>query len=85
MTEYRAIYKCRKCGACFGNTVTGDENLAQKTLICACIGTPSGEAQAPALHFPHSCANGDFGVADFIGWQKEEKREITTYKFGFSF
>ncbi len=85
MKEYKAIYKCRKCGKSFGEAITGDERLARKTLICACLETPSGEPMSPTLYFPHSCDNGDLGVADFIGWEKEVKEEFEPYENGFLF
>ncbi|MDE7242882.1 MAG: hypothetical protein K2O18_02745 [Oscillospiraceae bacterium] len=71
MMEYRTIFKCRLCGETYEGGCTGNENVALRAVIFACMGK-SSEPQAPTLTEAHSCMNGDIGVADFQGFRKVE-------------
>ena len=73
---YNQIYKCRKCGAEFCPVTVSNRESA-----CAdmdnCIDRANAEPitpmhLAPTLYAKHYCENGDIGVADFIGYEKQE-------------
>ena len=75
MTEYRAIYKCRLCGGEFESCVTTSIDVVIKNMLNVTvgheikqwIGTPVSETSM------HSCKNGSFGMADFVGFRKVEE------------
>lgn len=75
MIEYKAIYKCRFCQKSFKDAITGNKDLAEKVLMSVCYDIPINEPQSPTMYRPHYCENGSMGVADFIGWEKEETPE----------
>lgn len=47
--------------------------MYRQAITLACLGILS-QPQAPTLIEPHSCKNGDFGVADFQGFRKVEEK-----------
>lgn len=80
MTYYHQIYRCRKCGNEFCPvTVYGEapmlleleyfQNLANGELKWNHEDMPL----APRLYRAHNCPNGDIGIGDFTGYQKEEE------------
>ena len=76
---YNQIYKCRKCGAEFCPVTTHERTAAGKDMnefIRRVNGTPKylseRMALVPKLYIQHNCQNGDIGVADFIGYERQE-------------
>ena len=73
---YNQIYKCRKCGAEFCPITVASREVAC-TDIENCIDRANLESirprnLAPNLYVKHYCDNGDIGVADFIGYERQE-------------
>lgn len=74
---YNQIYKCRKCNKEYCPVTTCGEEAALSNM-CSCINKVNGASEnytAPysaTLYDIHYCENGDFGVADFIGYEKQE-------------
>ena len=80
VTYYHQIYRCRKCGNEFCPVTVHTE-----TVMCIDLNNflnrVNGELEwdhqemplAPRLYRTHTCPNGDIGVGDFIGYQKEEQ------------
>lgn len=76
---YNQIYRCRKCGKEFcpvtthGRTAAGND---MNEFIRRANGTPKyiseRMALVPKLYAQHKCNNGDIGVADFIGYERQE-------------
>lgn len=76
-TFYHQVYKCRKCGEEFKPVKTHNFDIAIDDMNNL-IGRINGERikyrpLAPILYEQHCCRNGDLGVADFIGYEKEEQ------------
>lgn len=77
---YNQIYKCRKCGAEFCPVTVHTETVMYIELNNF-LNRVNGELErdhkemplAPRLYRAHTCPNGDIGVGDFIGYQKEEQ------------
>lgn len=77
---YYQIYKCRKCRNEFGSPAPrseGDVFLELKNFHIMANGEvkypPEEMPSTPRLYREHNCPNGDIGVGDFIGYQKEEE------------
>ena len=72
---YYAIYRCRMCGEEFASRVIANSEAAieqmvhitTKREIKKWAGIPISETSM------HSCADGSFGMADFIGFRKVEE------------
>ena len=80
MTYYHQIYRCRKCGNEFCPvTVHGEKAMLreleyfQDKVNGKVILDWDDIPLAPRLYRVHTCPNGDIGVGDFIGYQKEEQ------------
>lgn len=73
--EYRSIYKCRLCGERYASGVTGNKELALRTVVELTAMGYSVEPQAPTMTEPHSCKGGGFGIADFQGWERTDCHE----------
>ena len=72
---YNQVYKCRLCGAEFRiHTSSGKDKtvaLMENFLDRANERTNQVMYFAPCKYYQHWCKNGDFGVADFMGYKKE--------------
>ena len=68
---YQAKYKCRLCGETFGG-VCGGEVPIRKDYMNICFDIPSGDVMSSTKLYPHFCTNGDIGIADIIGYEKEK-------------
>lgn len=76
---YNQIYKCRKCGEEFCPITTHGRTTVGKDMtefIRRANGTPKYMSErmvlVPKLYAQHNCKNGDIGVADFIGYERQE-------------
>jgi hypothetical protein len=75
---YHQIYRCRKCGKEFCPTTVYGLAAAlcdMNNLMMRANGAHATDYKkfAPLLYMTHRCVNGDIGVGDFIGYQKEEQ------------
>lgn len=75
MIEYRAIYKCRMCGAEYADSLISEyeaekcfEKFEKGKSIYRSI---SGRNDIPKVKV-HICKDGSLGFADFIGMRKVE-------------
>ena len=73
---YNQIYRCRKCGKEFCPVTTCGREKA-KDYMSNFIDRANGERirrhlLAPDIYKMHFCDNGDIGVADFIGYERQE-------------
>ena len=73
MAEYKAIYKCRMCGAVFacGESCTENEavkKISRTSLILPLFPNDKG-------YIPHGCKDGCIGIADLQGFKKLSKGE----------
>jgi len=78
MTEkkgWRLVYSCRLCRAKFRK---GGIVKDKRTMLAHAIRIADGETVYPgdgaigaARYDIHSCANGNIGIADFMGFEKE--------------
>ena len=75
MSEYRAIYKCRMCGEEFGSAVTTSTDIAIKHMLIVTVQYKPPEYIGTSVTelSMHSCKDGSLGLADFIGFRKEEE------------
>lgn len=73
---YKAVYKCRCCGKVFDSPMRTGKNTAVNSIMSMCVGSVFQNVRINDLHL---CENGNIGLADFIGWQKEEKEDETPY------
>ena len=71
--NYRAMYKCRLCGNRYPCMGTGSKEIAYKTVVQLTALGYSLESLAPTMTAPHLCPSGSVGIADFQGWEKEER------------
>ena len=72
---YIALFKCRICCEVYSATETESRNIAQKAAISAVLGKVS-DGQDPALHDIHICEDGGIGIADFLGFKREDEEEL---------
>lgn len=80
MAEYKALYKCRLCGEVFQNGVTTGENMAERCMIELNAGLVCTVPMAPTMTETHNCGGdhaGSLGLADFLGWKKEDHENGT--------
>lgn len=75
MGTYNAIYKCRLCGEEFESGKTGEDIAAAATILMASVGntkklTKTGAINKKCCHF---CENGSYGIADFMGFRKDDE------------
>ncbi len=78
MKEFIATYKCKLCGESFEAERTGP-GAAQSILIAFELGDPSlmkNIMGAGYMHptCTHCCADGSFGLAEFLGFKMEEEK-----------
>ena len=73
---YNQIYKCRKCGEEFCPVTTRgfeEASVSMTNFIERANGaTNIYRPLSPTLYVRHYCKNGNIGVADFIGYEKQE-------------
>lgn len=69
-----AVYKCRLCGAVFNYNATTTAKIAEACLVQLHVNVKGVIPNAPNLTETHHCGGGhegDLGLADFQGWEKE--------------
>lgn len=76
---YEIKYKCRLCGKTYSTGATGTEKTAADVVVNVAleeqrIRTRNPIPNQPGIIEPHHCADGSFGVADFLGMKYEEKK-----------
>lgn len=72
---YRPYYKCRMCGATYAVGPNTDKDIADLCMAELNVGVVGTVAMAPTLTDTHNCTGehaGSLGLADFIGWRKQE-------------
>jgi len=74
---YHQIYRCRKCGREFCPVTVYSLEVATSEMSnfmmrANGVNPKDYKELAPVLYMRHDCINGDIGVGDFIGYQKEE-------------
>lgn len=70
--EYKAIYKCRLCGAVYKSGATTGEAMAEAHMLEMSAGLCGTVPMAPRKIEMHRCGGkytGSLGAADFCGWQ----------------
>ena len=72
INTYRVKYKCRYCGEIFDGGGCGGEEAIRKDYYQICFNIPSGDIMASSKLYHHDCANGNIGIADIIGYEKED-------------
>lgn len=70
---YYAIYKCRLCSEQFFYCGTSKEDIALGISMRTALGLQQKEIQSPTLIAVHTCKNGSFGIADFLGMKNENE------------
>lgn len=73
---HKAIYKCRLCGEVYHNGTETGEKVALRCITELAAGLCPCEAMAPQKTEVHHCGGdhaGSMGLADFQGWEKEER------------
>lgn len=70
--EYKAVYRCRLCGAEYRPGITTGEAMALAHMEELAAGICGTVPNAPRKIEPHQCPDGSLGVADFQGWKKED-------------
>lgn len=70
--KYRALYKCRLCGAEYGTPLhTTDRATAEICMTYANGGVRGAHILQPNLTETHYCNGGGLGLSDFLGWKAE--------------
>lgn len=70
-----ACYKCRLCGQKFLGGKAGEE-VAERCMEMLHVGLLNPEPMAPTMTTTHRCGGdhaGSLGLADFLGWEKEDE------------
>lgn len=73
--EYKGYYHCRLCKKEYYSCGTGDLGMVMKCMaqVTNSILAPNPPIiQCPEIIDVHFCADGSRGVADFIGFKKDE-------------
>ena len=70
----KGYYKCRLCGTSFYNCAT-NRKIASDIIIDICVHGKSKVIQAPGMIGFHSCDDGSLGIADFIGFKRENEND----------
>lgn len=74
--EYKAIYKCRLCGAVYHNGQTAHESVAAGSLEEMTLDMCGQYPDAPLKTNMHRCGGdyaGSLGLADFLGWSNADE------------
>ena len=66
MTEYKFIYKCRRCGQFDDSASVDGRDTAQRAITNAVIEVDDGLISPGLLYF-HQCKDGGIGVSDLQG------------------
>lgn len=72
---YKAIYKCRLCGATYQCGATAGKGIAEKCMVELVVGLKGITPQAPTMTEMHRCGGvhtSSLGLADFQGWEAVE-------------
>lgn len=76
--SYQMLYKCRLCGQVFVNYGTVSEKVAEQSTLNEVL-RASGmspmwkENDTLTMYEMHCCADGSYGVSDFIGSRKVDE------------
>lgn len=73
--SYKAVYKCRLCGATYQPGATTGKEIAEKCMVELIVGLKGITLQAPTMTEMHHCGGdhtGSLGLADFQGWEAVE-------------
>lgn len=71
MDKYKALYKCRLCGARFtDDAYTTDRDTAVSYMVNMAGGVRGAFLHEPANQGMHECADGSLGLAVFLGMEK---------------
>lgn len=70
---YYAVYKCRLCSEQFFYCGTLKKDIALDISMRIALGLKQKEIQSPTLIAFHTCKNGSFGIADFLGMKNENE------------
>lgn len=73
--EYKAVYKCRLCGAVYRSGTTTGKAVATAHMVELSVGLCGTVPLAPREIETHYCGGqfaGSLGAADFCGWQAVE-------------
>ena len=75
--SYRMLYKCRLCGQVFVNCGTASEKVAEQSTLNEVLRasgmSPMWKENDALMYEMHSCADGSYGVSDFIGSRKVDE------------
>lgn len=77
---YKALYKCRLCGQVFHTSATNNEKMVERCMIELHAGLVCTVPMAPTMTETHDCGGGhagSLGMADFLGWEKEDQENGT--------
>lgn len=72
---YKGYFHCRLCESTYFNVVTGSEKTVMNCMLQitdSIIKPDPPEVMCPSLIDFHFCEDGSRGIADFIGFRKEE-------------
>lgn len=74
MAEYKAVYKCRLCGARLPwisvNEERAESHMAEMTAGILSVTVP--RVTQTRVHYCGGDHAGSLGLADFQGWEKED-------------
>lgn len=73
--SYKAVYKCRLCGATYRPGATTGKEIAEKCMVGLIAGLKGIIPQASTMTEMHRCGgdhSGSLGLADFQGWEAVE-------------
>ena len=73
---YKSVYKCRLCGCIYRNGGTTGLTIAEASLAEIHVGICGTVPMAPRKTETHHCDDGSLGVADFLGWEMEENKNV---------
>ena len=75
METYSARYKCRRCGEIFTGSCCGKSIALQAMALLSIQESfyPEGSGIGVNRYETHLCGNGEYGFADFIGFDREKR------------
>ncbi len=75
MATYYARYKCRRCGETFTGGACGKDIALQAMAMLSIQESfyPKGSGLGVHRYETHLCDNGEYGFADFIGFDREKR------------
>lgn len=75
MAQYKCLYKCRLCGQTFTNcsafgTKTAQHSTLNVALQASGLSPMWNRDDNLTMYEMHCCADGNFGISEFIGSKK---------------